>query len=79
MFELMKTFEMGEVSQSSLEAYDSETLIMTKSDIIKFKEVKNILNMSNQKSWNGAKKVAILEGETSEPILRLPKTKLVSW
>jgi hypothetical protein len=50
MFELMKTFEMGKVSQSSLEAYDSETLIMTKSDIIKFKEVKNILNMSNQKS-----------------------------
>jgi hypothetical protein len=34
----MKTFEMGEVSQSSFEAYDSETLIVTKSHIIKFKE-----------------------------------------
>jgi hypothetical protein len=34
----MKTFEMGEVLQSSLEAYDSETLIVTKSDIKKFKK-----------------------------------------
>jgi hypothetical protein len=34
----MKTFQMGEVSQSFLKAYDNETFIVTKSDIIKFKE-----------------------------------------
>jgi hypothetical protein len=44
----MKTFEMGKVSRSSLKAYDSVTLIVTKNDHKIQREVKNILNMSNQ-------------------------------
>jgi hypothetical protein len=48
----MKTFEMGKVSRSSLKAYDSVTLIVTKNDHKIQREVKNILNMSNQNLWD---------------------------
>lgn len=33
------TFEMKKVSQSSLEAYENETFILKKSDIIKFQKI----------------------------------------